>query len=72
MTKEKKPTFEEALKELEEIVTAVEEGKIGLEESLAQYEKGMKLIRQCRTILDAAEKRIETISKTDKTTEQDS
>ena len=62
MSKQEKPTFEDSLKELETIVTAVEEGKIGLEESLAQYEKGMKLIKQCREILDTAEKRIETIA----------
>jgi len=57
----KKPSFEEALKQLEKIVTEVEEGKIGLEESVDKYEQGMKLVQQCRAILDQAEKRIETI-----------
>ena len=57
----KKPSFEEALKQLEKIVTDVEEGKIGLEESIDKYEQGMKLVQQCRAILDQAEKRIETI-----------
>ena len=57
----KKPSFEEALKQLEKIVTQVEEGKIGLEESINKYEQGMKLVQQCRAILDQAEKRIETI-----------
>ena len=59
---QKKPTFEQALADLEKIVTDVEQGKIGLEESIDQYEKGMKLIKHCRTILEAAEKRIETIA----------
>jgi len=57
----KKPSFEEALKQLEKIVTEVEEGTIGLEESIDKYEQGMKLVQQCRAILDQAEKRIETI-----------
>ena len=60
---EKKKTFEEALGELEKIVADVEAGEIGLEESINQYEAGMKLIKYCREILDQAEKRIETINK---------
>ena len=60
---EKKKTFEEALAELEKIVGDVEAGEIGLEESIDQYEAGMKLIKYCRAILDQAEKRIETINK---------
>ena len=55
---EKKKTFEEALAELEKIVGDVEAGEIGLEESIDQYEAGMKLIKYCRAILDQAEKRI--------------
>jgi exodeoxyribonuclease VII small subunit len=63
----KKPSFEEALKLLEKIVTQVEEGKIGLEESIDKYEQGMKLVQQCRAILDQAEKRIETIQSDNET-----
>ena len=61
--KEKKKSFEEALAELEKIVTDVEQGKIPLEQSIERYEQGMKLIKYCRGILEQAEKRIETISK---------
>ena len=39
-------SFEEALGELEAIVQSLEEGKVGLEESLALYEKGAKLLKQ--------------------------
>lgn len=60
---EKKQTFEEALAELETIVEKVEQGEIGLEESIEKYAQGMKLITHCRDILDQAEKRIETIHK---------
>ncbi len=59
---DKKKSFEETLTELEQIVAQVEQGKIGLEESIAKYEEGMKLIKHCRGVLDAAEKKIETIS----------
>ena len=61
-----KQTFEQALTQLEKIVSEVEQGEIGLEESIDKYEQGMKLIKHCRAILEQAEKRIETIGK-DKT-----
>ena len=65
MTQEesKKPTFEQCLAELEKIVSQIESGQIGLEESIQRYEKGTRLIQQCRTILDAAEKKIQLLAK---------
>ncbi|HEY3245153.1 MAG TPA: exodeoxyribonuclease VII small subunit [Phycisphaerae bacterium] len=55
----KKPlSFEEALKRLETLAEEIEQGKIGLEESIARYEEGMLLVKQCREILSAAELRI--------------
>lgn len=57
--------FEEAIKELTNIVGKIEQGQIPLQDSLEQYEKGMALIKQCRTILQKAEKRIEKISELD-------
>ena len=44
------------------VLTQVEQGQIGLEDSIKQYEEGMKLIKQCRNILEQCEKRIETIN----------
>ena len=55
-------SFEESIKELTNIVSNIEQGQIPLQDSLEQYEKGMALIKQCRTILEKAEKRIEKIS----------
>lgn len=55
-------SFEESIKELTNIVGKIEQGQIPLQDSLEQYEKGMTLIKQCRTILEKAEKRIEKIS----------
>ena len=57
-----KPTFEQAITELKQIVDKIEDSQIPLEDSIAQYEKGMALIQHCRTILQQAEKRIEKIS----------
>ena len=58
-----KLTFEQAIHQLKEIVTKIEQGEIPLQDSLEQYEKGMALIKHCRDILQKAEKRIEKISK---------
>jgi exodeoxyribonuclease VII small subunit len=57
-----KLTFEQAIKELTAIVGKIEQGKIPLQDSLEQYEKGMALIKHCKEILQKAEKRIEKIS----------
>ncbi|HTV48604.1 MAG TPA: exodeoxyribonuclease VII small subunit [Phycisphaerae bacterium] len=59
---EKQISFEQAMTQLEKIVSQIASGQIGLEESLAMYEKGMELVQRCRTILDRAEKRIEMLS----------
>lgn len=60
----KEPTFEESLKRLEAIAREIEEGKIGLEESIAKYEEGMKLVKQCREILTDAEQKIRKLQPT--------
>ena len=58
-----KLTFEQAIHQLKDIVSKIEQGEIPLQDSLDQYEKGMALIKHCREILQKAEKRIEKISK---------
>jgi exodeoxyribonuclease VII small subunit len=58
-----KLSFEDAIKTLTDIVTKIEQGQIPLEQSLDQYEKGMSLIKHCRSILQDAEKRIDNISR---------
>ena len=58
-----KITFEQALERLEQIVTRIEEGKVPLEESIDQYAEGIKLVKQCREILDQAEKKIQLLAK---------
>ncbi len=63
--------FEEAIKELTNIVGKIEQGEIPLQDSLEQYEKGMALIKHCRDILQKAEKRIEKITEADLTKNKD-
>ncbi len=58
-------SFEEALERLEDIVEALEEGQIPLAESLARYEEGIKLLKQCYQSLSAAERKIELLSRVD-------
>jgi len=66
MDKEKKsnkpPTFEEALGQVERIVESLEQGDLGLEESLAAYEQGVKRLKRCQEILAKAERRIAVLS----------
>ena len=57
--------FEDALERLEEIVHSLEEGDIGLNESLERYEEGIKLLRQSYELLQRAERRIELLSGVD-------
>ena len=57
----KKLTFEEALAQLETIAEQIEQGAIGLEESINKYQEGMALVRQCRDILSKAELKIQKL-----------
>jgi exodeoxyribonuclease VII small subunit len=61
MANQKQPTFEDMLSQLESIVKGIEEGRIGLQQSIAEYEKGMKLIQQCRKMLADAEAKVQKL-----------
>ncbi len=61
----KESSFENAYSELENIVKRMELGDQGLEDSLADFEKGIQLIKQCHTHIQTAEQRIHTIQKSD-------
>jgi exodeoxyribonuclease VII small subunit len=56
-------SFEDALRELEEILAEIEGGQVGLEQSLVRYERGNFLIQHCRSVLNSAEKQIELLSR---------
>ena len=54
-------SFEDALKELETIVSRLETGEAPLDQAISLYERGDKLRRRCADRLDAAQARIEAI-----------
>ena len=54
--------LEDAMAELAAIVSRLESGKETLDESLAQFERGMKLLRVCHRKLDVAAQRIEIVT----------
>lgn len=53
--------FEKALQQLEKIVNAMETGELGLEDSLNQFEQGIKLAKNCQDTLSNAESRVEQL-----------
>ena len=55
---DKKLNFEQAMGRLEEIVARMEGKETPLEESLALFEEGTKLAKQCSVLLDKAEQKI--------------
>ena len=61
MTKKKDSVFnfEESLASLENLVTAMEDGDLSLEESLQAFEKGIRLTRECQSALQKAEQKVQ-------------
>ena len=57
--------FEDSMQKLEEIVALLERGDLTLEESVAKYENGFKIYKQCVALLKGAEKKIKVLTKTD-------
>jgi exodeoxyribonuclease VII small subunit len=61
-TDERQPNdFERMLKELEALVTHLEQGDLPLDESLRQFERGIELTRACEQALRAAEQKVEIL-----------
>jgi exodeoxyribonuclease VII small subunit len=58
----KKQTFEQQLESLESIVENLEKGELPLEDSLAEFEKGVKLTRDCQKLLDRAQQKVAILS----------
>ncbi|MBR9871937.1 MAG: exodeoxyribonuclease VII small subunit [Gammaproteobacteria bacterium] len=53
--------FEKSLDELEKLVRDLEQGELPLEQSLAAFERGIKLTRECQSALKSAEQRVEQL-----------
>ena len=54
--------FESSLAEVERIVMQLEAGDLNLTESLAQYELGIKRLKQCHQVLETAEQRVSQLA----------
>lgn len=54
-------SFEESLRELQQIAARLEDGSAGLEASLQEFERGVTLLRVCYQRLEAAEQRVEQL-----------
>lgn len=60
--KSQKLDFEAAIDELEQLVTAMEQGDISLEQSLQNFERGIELTRTCQTALQEAEQKVQILN----------
>jgi exodeoxyribonuclease VII small subunit len=56
--------FEDGMRELEAILSDIERGEMGVEESLVRYERGAFLIQHCRAVLNKAQEQIDAVPKT--------
>ena len=56
--KEESKSFEELMESLEIIVKELEKGDLNLDASVAKFEEGMKISKECNKILESSEKRI--------------
>lgn len=61
--KSPEPSFEDALKRLEEVLESLEHGNLDLEKSVQAFEEGVKLVRFCHGKLDEVEHRVELLLK---------
>ncbi|MCV6610901.1 MAG: exodeoxyribonuclease VII small subunit [Amphritea sp.] len=59
--KKKAPDFEASLAQLETMVEQLEKGELSLDESLQTFEQGVKLTRECQTILAQAEQKVQML-----------
>ncbi len=58
-----KRSFEQAMRDLDGIVEAIEGGEVPLAEALKQYEQGIELVSYCQKVLSEAEQKIAKLSK---------
>lgn len=55
-------TFEQAMADLEQVVTQLERGDVALEDSIALYERGAELKKHCEAKLKQAEEKVAAIT----------
>lgn len=63
MAKEKEHSFEETVRELEQVVRRLESGELSLDDSLKAFEQGVQLARSCEEKLTQAKSKVEVLVK---------
>lgn len=58
---QKNQTFEASMARLEQIVRAMEQGDVALEESLKLFQEGTELVRSCQKLLEEAQQQVKMI-----------
>ena len=61
-SKSEEVNFEQSLEKLEKLVEQLESGELGLDESLKQFEEGVKLYKVCKEKLDSTEKKLSILT----------
>ena len=64
---EKKPSIEEAFREIEKKIALLEKEDVSLEDSFRYYQEGMDLLKYCNESIDQVEKKVQKISSDGKT-----
>ena len=59
--RKRKPDLEKSLADLEAIVEQLEEGELSLDQSLKQFEKGVRISRECQAALKDAEQKVQVL-----------
>ncbi|HUY09516.1 MAG TPA: exodeoxyribonuclease VII small subunit [Candidatus Dormibacteraeota bacterium] len=54
--------YEAALADLDQVLARLEDGQVPLEEAMALYERGVRLVRRCSTLLDGVERRVSELT----------
>ena len=62
---DKKATFEENIIELEQIIESLEKGDVPLDKCLSLFENGVRLSKECMTMLDSAEQKIKLLTESE-------
>ncbi len=58
----KKKNFEESLARLDELVNALEKNEVPLDESIAMFQEGLELVKECENQLKSFEKKVEELT----------
>ena len=66
-----KANFEDNMENLEKIVTELEKGELNLDDSISKFEEGIKISKQCNTILEDSEKKITILLEKDGNIEEE-